>query len=490
MLVMALDVGTSSTRAMCFDAGALPVPGAESSSPYEPITTPDGAVELDPDALMRAVTEAVDGCLAKAGRRANEIRAVGVSVFWHGLLGLDADGAPSTRVITWADTRSAEAARGLRRALDEKSVHARTGAPLHSTFFPAKLRWHREARPEVFARTRTWCGFGEYLGARLHGRSASSLSMASGTGLMDQATGRWDQELLEAAGIEPGQLPAIDDAPAVGLVKSFASRWPDLARARWHPARGDGACSNLGSDCAGRDRVALNLGTSGAMRVVTPEGLDSTPRPTPWGLWRYRVDARRSVVGGATSEGGNVHAWCRRVLALPPDDDALERAVAEISPGALGLTALPFLAGERSLGWRGDARGAVEGISLSTSAAGIARALMEAVACRLALVYSRLAPLAAAGHAVVASGGALARSHVWAGIVADALGVPLTMSSVNEASARGAALLALASEGAPDPPPLPRGRTIEPDPGNREIYRALAERQQRLYDNVVGPRLS
>jgi gluconokinase len=225
------------------------------------------------------------------------------------------------------------------------------------------------------------------------------------------------------------------------------------------------------------------------MRLVAPEGLGQGG-PTPWGLWRYRVDARRSLIGGATSEGGNVLAWCRRVLALPADDVDLERAVAEIPPGSHGLTALPFLAGERSVGWHSDARGALSGIALNTTAAAITRGFMEAVACRLALVYERLAPLAAPGHAVIASGGALGHSHLWARIMADALGVVLTLSSEREASARGAALLALAAEGAPAPLPLPLGERLTPDPRRHDVYRALGQRQQRLYDNVVGPRLS
>ena len=489
MLVMALDVGTSSARALCFDVGGVAVPGAEAHVPYEPVTTADGGVELDADALLEAVATAVDGCLAGSGNRANEIQAVAASVFWHSLLALDADGAPLTPVITWADTRSAGAAAELPRILDERAVHARTGAYLHSAFFPAKLRWLRQSRPAVWRRARTWCGFGEYLSVRLTSALAASISMASGTGLMDQSTSRWDPALLEACEIEAPQLPAIEDAPVSGLTPRFASRWPRLARARWYPAHGDGACSNLGSDCAGPDRVALNVGTSCAMRLVAPEGLGQGG-PTPWGLWRYRVDARRSLIGGATSEGGNVLAWCRRVLALPADDVDLERAVAEIPPGSHGLTALPFLAGERSVGWHSDARGALSGIALNTTAAAIIRGFMEAVACRLALVYERLAPLAAPGHAVIASGGALGHSHLWARIMADALGVVLTLSSEREASARGAALLALAAEGAPAPLPLPLGERLAPDPRRHDVYRALGQRQQRLYDNVVGPRLS
>src|SRR5262249_18375149 len=188
MLVVALDVGTSSARALCFDARGEAVAGAEGQVKYTPVTTPDGGVELDPVALVEAAAGALDQCLARCGARAGEITAVGASVFWHSLLALDGGGAPLTPVITWADTRGAPGAEALRGVLDERAVHARTGAPLHSTFFPAKLAWLRQAEPGVFTRTRTWCGFAEYLQSCLAGQLRASVSMASGTGLLDHTT--------------------------------------------------------------------------------------------------------------------------------------------------------------------------------------------------------------------------------------------------------------------------------------------------------------
>lgn len=283
MLVLALDVGTSSARARAFDADGRAQSRALGQVTYEPRTTPDGGVELDADALLTAAADALDACLAGCGPRAHEIGAVGISVFWHSLLALDGSGRALTPILTWADTRSAGAALALRRAHDERRIHARTGAPLHPAFFPAKLRWLREARPELFSRAASWCGFGEYLQARLTGRLSTSLSMASGTGLLDQVGGRWDPGMLALAGIAPEQLPPIDDEPAPGLVAPHAGRWPALARIPWHPARGDGACSNVGSDCWGPERVALNVGTSAALRVVLPEPT-GPHAATPWGL--------------------------------------------------------------------------------------------------------------------------------------------------------------------------------------------------------------
>jgi gluconokinase len=481
MLVMALDVGTSSARAACFDAAARPLPGAESRVSFAPRTAPDGTVEFDAETLVGAVASAVDGCLAGAGARAAEIAGVGASVFWHSLLALDGERRPLTPLLTWADTRSAAAASALRARLDTRASHARTGAPLHAAFYPARLAWLRASRPDVFARAATWCGFAEYLLARLTGTLQVSISMASGTGLLDQEALAWDAPLLAESAIGPDRLPTIADAPARGLAGEWAARWPALARVPWLPGWGDGGCSNLGSDCAGPERVALNVGTSAALRVVLPK-----VAAVPNGLWRYRIDAARSLVGGATSEGGNVLAWCRERLALPGETD-LEAALAKRAPDSHGLTALPFLVGERSPGWRDDARAAITGLSLTTDAVDVAAALLEAVALRLSLVYERLAPLAAAGHEVIASGGALLHSPPWTQMLADAFGRPLTLSAEAEASSRGAALRTLTAIGAPVPPPASRGRTIAPDLARHAVFRAARERQRRLYDNVVGP---
>src|SRR5205823_6328278 len=144
------------------------------------------------------------------------------------------------------------------------------------------------------------------------------------------------------------------------------------------------------------------------------------PAP-PRGLWRYRLDRRRALLGGATSEGGNVYAWCRQVLKLPGDAE-VEAALAALPAAGHGLTVLPHWAGERAPGWRGDRVGVIAGLRLDTTALEITRAALEAVALRLALVYDLLAPCAAPAHTIVASGGALARSRVWTQITADALG--------------------------------------------------------------------
>jgi gluconokinase len=484
MLVMALDIGTSSARAACFDAEARPLPGAEGRVAYTAHAAPDGAVVLDPDALVEAVAKAVDSALAGAGARAGEIAGVGASVFWHSLLALDAARRPLLPVLTWADTRSAAAAAALRARVDAEAAHARTGAVLHASYYPARLRWLRESQPDLFARAATWCGFAEYLLWRLTGDVRASVSMASGTGLFDQDGLAWDAPLLAEVDVGPERLPLIDDAPAPGLTPEWAARWPSLARVPWFPGWGDGGCGSLGSDCAGPERIALNLGTSAALRLTRPAAVIP-----PRGLWRYRIDRTRPLVGGATSEGGNVLAWLRGLLALP-DDDGLDAALLQRPPGGHGLTALPFLAGERSPGWRADARATVSGLTLATEPLDLVAALLESVALRLSIVHERLAPLAAPDHVVIASGGALLRSRAWTRMLADAFGRPVTLSHEAEASSRGAALRVLEALGAPTPPAAALGAGVAPDPGRHAAFREARERQEHLYDNVVGLPLS
>jgi gluconokinase len=170
------------------------------------------------------------------------------------------------------------------------------------------------------------------------------------------------------------------------------------------------------------------------------------------------------------------------VLRLP-DDDAVERWLSERTPDAHGLTVLPFLAGERAPGWRGDRRAAITGLSLDTTALDVVHAALEAVALRLALVYDLLAPHAAPGHAIVVSGGAVSRSRAWTQMLADALGRAVHLSPEPEATSRGAALLALEAMGLlPDIRAVrqPIGEVFTPVAAHHARYQAASERHRRL----------
>ena len=479
-MILALDIGTSSARASLYDDAGAPVVGGGHQVEYHPRVTADGGVEHDAPRLLQAAVSCIDAVLPLA----RDVAAVGISTFWHGLLGFDAGGQAATPLYMYSDTRSADAAEALGQLLDEAVVRARTGCPLHTSYWPAKLRWLAGAASAPAAVR--WGSIGELLATEWLGRGVTSISMASATGLFDQERQSWDPEMLAVTGLDERRLfPLGDIDQGMTLREPWAGRWAPLREAVWYPAIGDGAAGSVGSGCTDRSRIAINVGTSSAMRLVT----DEPPRTLPWGLWRYRLDARRAVVGGSLSEGGDVYAWCARTLALP-EPEAIERQLVAAADVEHGLAVLPFLAGERSPGWSARARGAITGLSLATTPLDILRAALESVALRLALIDEILAPLAAPDHQIVASGGALVRSRAWAQMIADALGRPLALAEGREASSRGVALLASAAAGRLDDLAAAArqdGLLVEPDVRRHRRYRDLRARQDRLYAALIAP---
>jgi gluconokinase len=480
--ILSIDVGSSSVRAELYDGFGDNLEGTEVKLDYDFEYTADGGATQNADELFELVVQAVDGALSAAVDA--EISGVAMSTFWHSVLGLDGAGRPTTPILTWADRRAAEAVPELLDRMDEMAYHRRTGCVPHSSYWPAKLLWSNSAISEAFGKTARWVSPADYFHTRFFGEPYQvGTSMASGTGLLDQNRRQWDRQTLEVLPIEETQLSTISDEPRKGLAGEWADRWPALRDAPWVPAAGDGACSNVGSGCTGSNRLALMVGTSGAMRVLwKAESIE-----IPDGPWCYRSDAERFVMGGAVSDGGNLVEWLRNTLQLP-DPEETETLLSEMEPDSHGLTFLPLLAGERGPGWADRANGTVSGLAMSSKPVEILRAAMEAVAFRFAIIAEIIETASPGEKEVVASGGGLLHSPTWTRIMADTLGRPVTLSGVKEASSRGAALIALEALGGPEieAAQAPLGETFEPDPERHEIYRKALERQRRLYDSVLG----
>ncbi|MGB9178675.1 MAG: gluconokinase [Pyrinomonadaceae bacterium] len=484
---LALDVGSSSVRAALYDAEGNEIEGTAARINRNLSTTVEGGAELDADEALAQVSQTIDDALKHSSQNISRIEIVALSCFWHSLVGIDEAGRALTPVYTWADTRAARAAEELKKLFNERETHNRTGCRFHPSYWPAKLLRLRQERKEVYRSVRRWMSFAEFLTLRLFGATAASVSMASGTGLFDVRRCRWDEQLLDGLEISTRQLTKIA-APResfTNLKDEYARRWPQLQNARWFPAIGDGAANNIGAGCTTLDRAALMIGTSGAMRVLW-EGL--SPESLPCGLWCYRADERRVVLGGALSDGGGLYAWMKNALALNEDEDRVERELSELEPDAHGLTILPFWAGERSTGWHADARGAILGLTQHTRPPDILRAAMEAIAYRFALIANELKELAPQVE-IIASGGALVASRVWTQIIADVLGVPVKLSLVQEASSRGAVLLALEATGKIkrlEDAPTQAMQTFEPDAARHARYQTGIKRQQKIYERLIA----
>jgi gluconokinase len=493
-LALALDVGTSSARAALYDSRGRQVENVESRTRYQMTVTQDGGVEIEADKLIEIICATIDECLLQAATHLSNLRAdlrdairvVGYSNFWHAMLGVDRNGDAVTPLYNWSDTRSAPDAKALRLRLGADWIHERCGVVPHASYYPAKILWLRRTDPALASKVSRWVSIGEYLYSKIFGRMACGVSMASGTGLFNPNRNDWDDGMLAAVGVDRDQLsPLAEEREEFNeMRREFAERWPALRNAKWLPAIGDGAASNIGSGCFTRNLIAINVGTSGAMRVCWPAEHVHIPK----GLWCYRANRRYALIGGALSNGGDVYAWCKRVLRLDGDDEAIESQLAAMKADDHGLTALPFFSGERSTGWHSEARATLTGLNLSADPIEILRALLESVCYRFAAIYERLMTESPGDTRIIASGGGILNSPAWTRMMADVIGVPVVASAVPEASSRGAAMLAFEAFGlieSLDELETPIGEIFEPNAENHEEYELGRRRQESLYKALV-----
>ena len=446
--VLSIDVGTSGFRGALFDEAGNQTQGVVRERVGD-------FAEVNPDLLVEEVLTTVHDLLGQA-------ETIAISTFWHSLRGVGANGRPTTPLLTWADTRAVREANELRVEFDESEVHSRTGCRFHPSYWPAKLRWLKREQPERFRATRQWLGFAEYLCLRLFGESAMSVSMASATGLFNQRTCDWDREFIREIGVPEETLPAISSDRTRIVV-------------------GDGAANNIGGGCSTKDRIALMVGTSGAMRVVYT---GEPPSKLPSSLWSYRVSEQRVVVGGALSDGGGLVQWLVQTL----NTGNWQQELAALEPDAHGLTILPFWSGERSTGWSTEARGGIFGLRQQTTTVEIMRAALESIAYRFALIAEALDEIAP-NATVIATGNALRSSPVWLQIMADVLGRPVMLGGSPEASIRGAALLALEAVGtigSIEEVSVSGNTGVEPDMQRHARYREGLARQEDLYARLFG----
>jgi gluconokinase len=439
LLVLAMDLGSSSTRSALFDERGRVFTETKASREYAIRYTTDGGAELSAEPLRRAFARCLQETLqarsASPSLRKIPIAAVGASAFWHSLLGLDRNGDAITPVYTWADSRCAEDAVRLRQEFDERKIHARTGCMLRASFWPAKLRWLRRTQERLFGRVIRWISPAEWIFGELFGAAGCSHSMASATGLYDLRTQQWDTALCAACGLAIEQLGQLIET-ATGTRSTF----PELREAKFFTAIGDGASGNLGcgADIAGR--IAINIGTSAAVRMMVKRG--NGKEPTPFGLFRYAVDRERTVMGGAISNAGNLRQWCLRELRASGAASEAQKSLSRTAAASDELTILPFWVNERAPTWPENLRGAISGLSQASSASQILRATTCAGFYRLGAILDLIETAAGPAEDIIVSGGIL-HSPGSLRLLADAIGRDIRVSSEPEASLRGAAVYVL-----------------------------------------------
>jgi gluconokinase len=476
-LVLAIDVGSTATRGGIYDATGRPVAGLQHKVRHAFTVAADGTSEIDPDQVTAEIEQVIEAVTDDAAL-GTRVAGVAMDTFASSLIAVDEHGRPLTSCLTYADSRCAGEVEALREALDERAVHERTGARIHTSYQAPRLRWLARSDPRTFAAAAGWWSLGEYVLRRLVGVAAAGTSTAAWTGLLDRHTGELDAELLEAAGARPEQFSPVHDVAST-VEPAVAPRWPALARARWFPVITDGFASNVGAGATDPTVLAASTATSGALRVLLPH----PARDLPVGMWNYRVDGDRTLLGGAMNDVGRAVAWATATFRL----DGSVGADLTAPPSAATPLVLPYLTGERAPDWAADARAVITGVTAATDGPALFRATVEGIAITYARVAAGLGPAASDVTQIVASGRVSNDQPHWLQVLADVLGRPVTHVTLKRSTLRGTALLAL-DVLAPETPRAtrPTGATYEPVGDRADYYADRRARFAEAYDAVVG----
>ncbi len=481
-LVLAMDIGSTSTRAAVYDALARPVKNRTAKTDHVFREGADGTSEIDADRVTDEIAQVITRATDGLGRGA--IRAVAMDTFASSLICVGASGEALTPCFTYADARSTQDLATLRSQMDEAAVHQAVGARLHTSYHPPRMRWLARTRPDVFAATTRFVSLGEYVYHRLAGVEGAATSTMAWTGMLNRTTCDLDDDVLAATGTRRDQYGAIvdPDQPVTGDAVSpdVATRWPALEGADWFPAIPDGYASNLGVGATSAQTVALSAATSGAMRVIVP----GTPEELPSGLWAYRVSREESIVGGALNDAGRVMTWLEQTLA--PVDVHLRDVALRGNPVSGTPLVLPFLTGERATGWAGGARAVITGVSAATGALEMWRGAAEGLAVSYARIFDQLHAVDPSVQRILASGGVTHHYGAVLDVITQALGFPMDVIDMKRMTMRGTAMMALSvvNPGGTfaEPEHVP---TAAPDPSQREYYDDLRARFEQTYEAVI-----
>jgi gluconokinase len=485
-IVLAVDIGTSATKAVLFDGQGRVLSLARRPYPM-PTPRPDWA-EQDPMLVYPAVLEAMRETYAArpAGCSAD---AVAFSAQWYSTMPVAFDDRALSPYLTWSDRRSAAIADGLRRSEGGRRIYQATGCPIDAIYPLSKIIWLQQA--DLSERPARFISIKEYVFRRLFGEYVVDWSMASATGLFDIRQRDWCPEALEAAGIGRTHLSA-----PVSPYQTF-TRWaPDALAHTGLPqgipcviGAGDGVLSSVGVGAVGRGIAAVNVGTSAACRYLI-----STPTVDPKErLWTYALDESWWVIGGIVSGGGIVYDWFVRLCAgrdpagAPPGPElhaALNDRAARVPPGAEGLIFLPYLSGEQCPVWDPETTGGFFGLTLRHGRGHLTRAVYEGIALSLGRVAEALADAVEPIEEVRVTGG-LIGSSVWLQIAADMWGTRILVPESPEGSSLGAAVLAWVALGMAPGLEVARelvrpARVVESDKTRHELYQDFIRRATKL----------
>jgi glycerol kinase len=442
-VILALDQGTTSSRAIVFDHdGSI---RAVAQKEFKQIFPQAGWVEHDPQEIWQSQLETAREVLAKADLTATDVAAIGITnqrettVVWD-----RATGAPIHNAIVWQDRRTAAFCDSLKEAGHASEIQRRSGLVIDAYFSGSKLRWLLDNVPNARARSeRGELAFGtidswlvwNLTGGKLH---VTDPSNASRTMLYDLHTGTWSDELCKILGVPRAVLPSIKASSEVygeSVASLLGGAIPIAGIA------GDQQAALFGQGCFSRGLAKNTYGTGCFMLM----NIGSTPAPSKHQLlttvaWRTGKDTDFALEGSVFIGGAAVQ-WLRDGLGIIKSSGEVEELAASVSDSA-GVYLVPAFAGLGAPHWDQYARGTIAGITRGTNRGHIARAALEGIAFQVADVLDVMKQDSGIAMNELRVDGGACTNNLLMQFQADVLQVPVVRPKVIETTALGAAYLA------------------------------------------------
>jgi glycerol kinase len=443
--ILALDQGTTSSRAILFDRRGQVFASAQREYPQH--FPHPGWVEHDPLDIWTSQLACAREVLALSGVDAGQVAAVGIAnqrettVVWE-----RATGTPLCRAIVWQDRRTAERCDALRAQGKTELIARKTGLELDAYFSATKLEWILDQVPGARARAQQGeLAFGtvdSWLAFKLTGRHVTDVSNAARTMLFNIHDLRWDDELLDLFGVPAAMLPEVVASSA--MVADCDAQWFGRAIPLAGIA-GDQQVATFGQACHRRGMVKNTYGTGCFMLMhageAPPVSHNRLLATVGWQLGGHDSGRTDYLLEGSVFMGGATVQWLRDGLGIIRQSSDVE-ALALSVPDSGEVMLVPAFVGLGAPHWDAYARGTIVGMTRGTTAAHIARAAVEAIAYQSAELLQAMQKDADCAVHEVRADGAAARNDLLMQFQADLLGVPVIRPKVTETTALGAAYLA------------------------------------------------
>ena len=427
-----IDLGTSSCKGiLCDREGKI---HRSHSEEYEVLYPQAGWTEQAPEDWLKASEK----ILKKLSRGIeNEIYGLSFGGQMHGLVTLDAEDRVIRPAILWNDGRTERETAYLNEVVGRENLSKRTGNIAFAGFTAPKILWMKNHEPDHFARIAKICLPKDYLAYKLTGTFSTDYSDASGTLLLDVANRSWSREMCEVCHVKPEWLPKLYESyevigrllPEYGLPNCLVTA-----------GAGDNAAAAVGTGTVKNGSCNVSLGTSGTVFVSQ----DAFSVDAGNALHSFAHANGRWHLMGCILSAASCRKWWLEDILGTDDYAADETGISTADTG--DLLFLPYLSGERSPHNEVNARGAFIGLSAQTTRAQMSRAVMEGVAFALrdCLEVAKVGGVCPTGTTLCGGG---AKSRIWRQILADVLGIPVTVPETEQGPSLGGAILAMVGAG-------------------------------------------